>query len=130
MTSKELSQLYYLKREIRRQEERLYLLRTKAEKITSSISAARGGGIGADRIAYMVAAITGLEQLIQENRVKCIIERQRIEKYISSIDNSMIREIFRLRHIDCLTWHRVAIEIGGGNTADGVRMIHDRYLAK
>lgn len=44
MTSKRLSQLYYLKREIRQLRERMRFLRAKAENITSNISPARDYG--------------------------------------------------------------------------------------
>lgn len=128
MTGKELSQLYYLRKEIQKQEERIYILRAKAEKITTNISATYGCRNATDKISQIVAVIADLERLMEHNKEKCIVEQQRIEKYISSIEDSLTREIFRLRHIDCFSWNKVAIEVGGGNTADSVRMIHKRYL--
>ena len=54
MTSKELSQIYYLKKEIRYLEDTLNELRAKAEKITTSFSAVRGGSSYGDKIAALV----------------------------------------------------------------------------
>ena len=51
MTSKELSQIYYLKKEIRYLEDTLNELRAKAEKITTSFSDVRSGGAYGDKIA-------------------------------------------------------------------------------
>jgi hypothetical protein len=51
-----------------------------------------------------------------------------INEYIESIDDSLLRQIISLRHINGLTWGQVAASIGGGNTAESVRKIHDRYL--
>ena len=44
--------------------------------------------------------------------------------------NKNIRQIISLKYVDGLTWEQVAASIGGGNTADGVRMIHNRFLGK
>ncbi len=53
---------------------------------------------------------------------------KKAEDYLSSIDEADIREIFSLRYFKQLSWEQVAIKIGGGNCADGVRKKHDRYL--
>lgn len=49
--------------------------------------------------------------------------------YISAIGDEVTRRIFTLRYIDGLNWHQVAWRTGG-NTADSVRMIHNRYLRR
>ena len=130
MTSKRLSQLYYLKREIRQLRDRLHFLRAKAENITSNISPARGGGGSFDKTSHIITAIIDLERLIEQEEEQCIVEQKEIETYIATIPDSLTRAIFRARHIDCYTWRRVAVEVGGGNTAETVRKIHDRYLLK
>ncbi len=55
---------------------------------------------------------------------------EEINKYIEGIDDSLLRQIISLRHVNGLTWDQVAASIGGGNTADGVRKMHDRFLGK
>lgn len=51
-------------------------------------------------------------------------------EYIDNIDDSLIRQIIILRYVNGLTWEQVAASIGGNNTADSVRMMHDRFLKK
>jgi hypothetical protein len=48
--------------------------------------------------------------------------------YIENIDDSLIRQIITLRHIEGLTWEQVAARIGGSSTADSLRKMHDRFL--
>ena len=48
--------------------------------------------------------------------------------YVEQIDDSLIRQIIILRHVNGLQWDDVAAHIGGGNTGDGVRKMHDRFL--
>lgn len=60
-------------------------------------------------------------------------QKRRIEDFIDDIPDSETRRIFRYRYISGKrrwSWQRIAVKIGGGNTADGVRMIHNRYLEK
>lgn len=83
-------------------------------------------------------AVSGLEDTYRNRtlleRIHTLKQRkQRIEEYIFAIDDSLTRQIFEERYIKGgyrPSWQRVATEIGGGNTADGVKMIHHRYLHK
>jgi len=59
---------------------------------------------------------------------KLITQREQLEEYIVSIDDSLIRQIMTLRYVEGMGWKQVAQNIGGGNTADSVRMIHNRHL--
>ena len=71
------------------------------------------------------------ETMAQIQRLK--IQKRRIERFVSSISDSLTRRIFELRYIKgdyCPSWNAVAFAVGGGNTADGVRKIATRYLKK
>ena len=60
-------------------------------------------------------------------------QKRRIEDFIDNIPDSETRRIFRYRYIvgkRRWSWQKITFKIGGGNTADGVRMIHNRYLEK
>ena len=51
-------------------------------------------------------------------------------QYINSIDDSYLRQVIFLRDISLLPWETVAAEMGGDNTADGMRMFYKRFLEK
>lgn len=51
-------------------------------------------------------------------------------EYIDAIDDSLIRQIITLRHVCGLTWCKVAARVGGDNTAESVRKMHDRFFER
>nr|DAD79260.1 MAG TPA: Protein of unknown function (DUF722) [Myoviridae sp. ctRPH1] len=129
MTKKELSQLYWLKREIEADQRRLCELEALAISPGSpgfdGMPHAPGTG---DGMARMVAEIADLQAIISAKQIQCIHERSRLERYIAEVPDSLTRQIFALRFIDGLSWYKVAARVGGGNTEDSVRMRVNRYL--
>ena len=129
MTIQELSQLYWLNREIELDQERLRDLEAQAyapptQKVDGMPHAP---GIG-DPTATLTAEIEDLRAIIAAKQLQCIHERNRLERYINGIDDSLTRMIFRLRFINGLTWFQVASHVGG-NTEDSAKKICYRYLA-
>ena len=57
-------------------------------------------------------------------------KKLQIYQYIHSINDSYIRSIMTLRHIERLKWWQIAQRIGGDNKSDGLRKAHNRYLDK
>ena len=58
-------------------------------------------------------------------------QKNKIKSFVDSILDSETRRIFRYRYIDGTvmpSWQWIAFKMGGGNTADGVRMKHKRFL--
>lgn len=127
MTRKELSQLYYMQREIRSDEQRLIDLEGAATSITTNLSGMPSGGRRSDKTA-IAAEIADLKVLIQAKRDMCVAHYNQIMRYVAGIDDSMIRQIVTLRNLDMLTWQQIAEKIGGGNTADGVRKAYTRFV--
>ena len=105
MTTKELSQLYYLKKEIEMDNQRLCKLKLLGDPLA-----------------------TECEKIIQVKVQKCNEERVMLEQYIATVPNSVVRQILTYRFIDNFSWQRIALKIGGNNTADGVRQICKRYI--
>lgn len=129
MTLKELSQLYYLNREIEMDRRRLEEQRAKSE----SPGSPRFDGMPKSRSAVSkveryAAEIADLEAIIAAKRQQCIHERNRLERYIADIDDSLTRQIFKLRFVDGLSWLRVAQRIG--STEKNVSIICYRYIKK
>lgn len=130
MTLKELSQLYYLTREIEMYKQRLQDMESRAVDCSASLSSTPGRSGPSDIVGFCAAEIADLRGIIEAKQQQCLYERNRLERYISSIDNSMLRQIFTCRFIDRLPWEQVAECVGGGNTGDGCRMVVKRYLQK
>lgn len=129
MTKKELSQLYWLKREIEEDWCRL----DELEAIAASPASPRYDGMphapgAGDGMARMAAEIADLKAIISAKRQQCIHERNRLERYIADIPDGLTRQIFALRFVKGLSWWQVAARVGGNNTGDGVRMRVNRYL--
>lgn len=131
MTLKELSQLYYLNREIERDQERLEKLRARASAPGSPSydGMPKSSGFG-NRLENYIAEIIDLEAIIQAKITQCLHERNRLERYIAEIPDSLTRQIFQLRFINGLTWVQIAFNVGGGNTEGSVKMTCYRYIKK
>ena len=129
ITRKDLSQLYYLKREIRSDEQRLQDLRDAATKITQSMSGMPGSGKKSDKTA-IAAEIADLESIIQSKNKMCVAHYNRLMRYVAEVDDSFMRQIITYRHVDMMKWRDIAQKIGGGNTEDGIRMAYKRFVER
>lgn len=157
MTIKELSKLYDLNREveitqkrladleweIQRDEERLRNLEARYGSISSPSydgmpkSPSYGNKMGSevaelldlrDMISRKKALRSECAMTIHAQEILCLTERNRLERYIASVPDSLTRQIMALRFINGLSWWQVAYSIGGNNTGDSVRMNVKRYL--
>lgn len=127
MTHKDLKQAYWLRGEIRRYEGKLRELRQMYLSASRMDGMPRGSGRG-DKVADLAIRIADLEDTITDLRLQLIDAETEIMQYISTIDDSYIRQIIYCRHIGLMSWTKTAHEIGGGNTADSCRMAYKRYM--
>lgn len=122
MTKQELSQLYWLNREIAEDKRRL-----------AELSAERGPVTGLPFLEDAVSARDTLEtakELLEVKIQAAFAEYNRLNRYIASVEDSLLRQILALRYVNGLSWTAVAMHIGGGNTADSVRKAHNRFLKR
>ena len=126
MTSKQLDQVFNLTREKRELEKMLLEIPDITAERYDSIGVSNSGiSSPVQKIAEQREKI---RELISMKLAEISVAEREILEYIFSINDSQIRRIMRLRHIELKSWLQVAIAIGGNNTADSVRMMHDRYL--
>lgn len=129
MTLNELSQLYYLNREIELDQQRLQELEGQCSPGSPALDGMpRSSGMNRSKVEQLAAEIVDLKAIIAAKQIQCIHERQRLERYISTIPDSLTRMVFTLRFINGLPWLQVALHIGGNNTEDGVKKTCYRYL--
>lgn len=124
-----LEQIYYINRELKMWERELERLRLR-----SPVSSPALHIVGAsNRISNPTAQY--VERVIEvESYVKCKAQqlqnaRDEAMKLIWEIPDSLTRMIVFYRCVSLMSWRRVAYEVGGGNTENGVRMIYNRFMA-
>lgn len=129
MTKRELSQLYYLNREIAEDKRKLLELQTAAAGGAAKITGmphVSGNSRSIENYAILIAEQSSMIDLkIQQ----MLIEYNRLNRYIAEVEDSLMRQILSLRYVNGLTWEQVAAHVGGGNTADCVKKSCYRYLA-
>ncbi len=63
-----------------------------------------------------------------ENHLSEIVKaEQEVTKYILEYPDPVTRQLLYLRCVKGLKWDAVAYRIGGGNTADSVRKMYERF---
>jgi hypothetical protein len=110
LTKQELSQCYYLNKEIRQLERELKELDGKEYKQINLTGMPHGSGI-ADDVARIATQRAELHRLISLKLEECMIARARIERFINDVEDSETRMILRLRHINGLSWENIAAEL-------------------
>lgn len=134
MTKQQLSQLRYLRQEIALLKNQIASAEPQMthDKVKGSMT--EFPYILQDIKVYGVD-IAGYEtrQKIRKDRLRrrlAELEKlvEELESFIAGIEDSLTRQILILRYIEGLNWAGVATKIGGGNTPDSVRMMHNRFF--
>ena len=129
MTKKELSQIYYLSNEIdmwRKELNRLQTMSLIPSQEITGMPFSPGGK--SDKTGNLASKKADIRAKIAELQGKLIEEYSKLMNYIETIDDSIIRQIIYHRCILCMQWGQVARHVGGGNSADGLRKMLDRFL--
>lgn len=71
-----------------------------------------------------------VREIIREKQRKNMRERAKLEKWIAGIPDSLTRQVFTLRFVHGYTWIKVAMAVGGDNTANSVLLMAKRYAKK
>lgn len=129
MTNKELSQLYYLNREIEAERKRILSLREAATATNAKISGLPHVSGVADKTS-IAAEIADAARAIEYKQQLAVVEYNRLTRFIAGVEDSLMRQILRFRYIDGLSWAAVAMRIGGNNTASSIKKKAYRYLKK
>lgn len=116
----------------------LRALRLKKEEITIKADSLPGGNTSGMPSAKSASNSTEIryqvylkaDEKLDVRFAKMLKEYSETMRYIENITDHTTYLIFRYRFIFDYSWTKVAMEIGGGNTADSVRMQVNRYLKK
>lgn len=108
MNIKELSNLYYLNKEIKRLQEELEEITEIGASVIDGMPHGTGTG---DKVQQLVLKRQSLIEQIVRKQTKYIDEKSRMEHFIDNIEDSKVRFIARLRFIEFKTWYEIADEI-------------------
>lgn len=114
MTKKELSQLYWLRQELQDDKRRLAEL-IDQQQYEDNVK--------------IKAEIANLRAIIETRHQLCLYERNRLEQYISEIEDSTTRLIFKYRFVDNLEWAQISTKMRG-LSPDSLRMTVNRYIKR
>ncbi len=128
MTKKELSQLYWLNREIEEEKRKLEELIAAASGWTQKITGLPHVG-GADKTGDMAILIAEQRDLIGFKVRQSVIEYNRLNRYIASVEDAQMRMILSLRYVNGLSWQQVAFHIGESDESYPRRK-HNKFLRK
>ena len=130
MTKKELSQLYYLKKEIEQLRRQIAELEAFATNCSTKITELPNGKGISDKIGNYAAQIADLKALLDLNLKKCFYELNRLDRFIQSVEDPLLRQILTCRFVNGYSWRKIAYTVGGNNTPDGLRVKMMRFLQK
>lgn len=141
MTKEELKQYRKIGREIQLLQEQLAKRKANLRRQGNPFDAVRGSSptfpyvlhdipVGGDDSPDLLLPECRTDIMRLQNTIrKRQQERQRLEDYIFSIEDSELRQIFILRYMgQKLSWTEISRKFGSGNSADALRMRHDRFL--
>ena len=130
MTKKELSQLYYLKKEIKQQQRRIAELEAVATNCSTNITGLPSGNSISDKVGNYAAQIADLKALLDLNLKKCFYEFNRLNRYIEEVEEPLIKQIMIYRFENQMSWMQIEKAMGGKNRAESLRKKLYRYLKK
>lgn len=128
MTLKELSQIYYLRKEKDYIRDKIEKLRSEAESTTRTFSGLPGSGRISDKVGNGSVSIIYLQTKLARTEQRITEEVIKLEEYLDSISDSYIRQIFRLRFEECRKWEEIADLLH--TTSYSVKHICYRYLKR
>lgn len=133
MTVKELSQVYELQREIEIYDRRIDDLRAQRTAIQAPGFDAEPSGKNdspgrENKIETLTAEIIDLEELLRLHRRQRLIEHQRLERYVESVDDPVVRQIILMRFAELKSWPEVAGQMN--YSVEAVKKRLYRYLEK
>ena len=129
MTKEELKEYIEVKREIKIIEEKIEFLESKKTSIKSQIiTDMPRGEAEQDRLGQLLIQIEELIDLYNEKQDKLLKQQLKIEKCIDKLEDSIDRNIMRLRYLEGYTWERMCVLLN--YSWNGIHKKHRKILEK
>lgn len=127
MTKQELSQLYWLNREIEEEKRRLSELEAAATGCTAKITGLPHVTAAYDKVGELGTLIAEQRDLIGQMVRRSVIAYDRLNRYIASVPDSEMRQILSLYYVNGLSWREIAKALGYQDESVP-RKRHNRFL--
>lgn len=129
MTMQDLKKYRWLRREIGTLRQKLAMLEADTKAPSSRRPESQPiRGSRRDRMTEYIIHTEELRRIIGERERAATAELESIERFISSVPDSLDRQILSHRFVDGYSWTRTAHALGGGNTPEGVRKRAQRAM--
>ena len=130
MTKEELQSYFKTHKDICKDKIRLSNLEAASTNTSSNLTGMPHGG-KSDKTS-LGAEIAELKMQIEKKQEQRDIEFCKLKDYIGSIDDCLIKQALSLKYVTRhkVSWIWVAMELGGNNNQDSVRMMCERHLTK
>lgn len=127
LTKDELSQLRYLDKEIKYLKRQIERLSYEIQNVNQIISDTPKGSNNQNKTESIAIDLADYKSLLEVNVRRYWQEKEKIERFIGSLEDSKLRLIMRLRYINCLRWQEIAFEIGHYDESYP-RRLHNKFL--
>lgn len=129
MTRGELSQIYWLNKELKMWQEKKRECEYKAypSGINNENEGMRGSGTS-DKTGNIAAEIADITQIIDGLLARIQYQIRKVYKHIDTIEDSQLRQIVQYRCVDCMNWVQVGHHVG--ISAEACKMIFYRAYPK
>ncbi|MGN0506653.1 MAG: hypothetical protein ACI4FZ_08835 [Lachnospiraceae bacterium] len=131
MTARELSQIYWVNKEIAMWQQELDRLennsKVKGAELTGVV---QQSDVEGSKVENQTVRQEMIREEILELKKKAEHEQSRLRKYIKEIDDSLVRQIIEYKYVQCLTWEETASKIGGENSGESLRKALQRYMKR
>lgn len=130
MTKEELKEYIETKREIKIIEEKIEFLKEKKTSIKSMVitDEPRGSNSESDRLGELLGEIEELIDVYNKKQDRLFKQQMKIEKCIDKLEDSIDRNIMRLKYIDGYTWERICVMLN--YSWNGIHKKHRKILEK
>lgn len=129
MTKEELKEYIETKREIKIIEEKIEFLESKKTSIKSMIiDDMPKPEPEQDRLGELLGEIEELIDIYNKKQDKLFKQQIKIEKCIDKLEDSIDRNILRLKYIDGYTWERICVILN--YSWNGIHKKHRKILEK
>lgn len=130
MTRKELEQVYYLNNELKMWQGRLADLQADialSPKVMDGMPYSKTNAVGSPTEIKAIK-IAELSRIIEGKISEIQLTLLDIEAFITTIEDSLIRQIIEYRCCKLMQWKDIAAKIGEGYTEEAVRQSYHRYV--